>query len=391
MSKNWISLYILHIINDGYRACFFILLPFIAKDLQLPFSQVGILGASIGIVTMLIAIPGGFLAGRVGGFVILLYSLLTYSISLIVMAYAPTFWLLIPVFLLAGIGFGIFHTVGFSMVAKLSHEKHIGTQLANFTAVGDIGRVGIPVVVLFFIAMLGWKLVVIGMAVIGIIIFVTLHLTCTSLLKIKSGEEMAEHPWLWLKNAIELFKDKGFLIVTLANVLDQCAYNSMNIFLPFLLLARGATPATLGIFTGAFFAGSFIGKSVLGRMVDIIGYKKVFFISELLMAVSIVLLTLSPNLWLLFIFSVLVGIFSKGTSPVILTMVSKTVQNKHHIKGFAINETVAGVTITIAPLIAGVWADSYGLVSTFYLSAGFALLAIVPVLFYSTLRLKKSS
>ena len=52
------------------------LLPFIAKEFQLSFTQVGFLGSSLGTIAAIFAIPAGYLALRIGGFKVIFFALL---------------------------------------------------------------------------------------------------------------------------------------------------------------------------------------------------------------------------------------------------------------------------------------------------------------------------
>jgi MFS-type transporter involved in bile tolerance (Atg22 family) len=66
MSKDLKNLYILHILNDGFEASLLLLLPFIATDLHLDQIQVGVLGSTVKILYVFLALPAGYLAIKFG-------------------------------------------------------------------------------------------------------------------------------------------------------------------------------------------------------------------------------------------------------------------------------------------------------------------------------------
>lgn len=53
-------------------------------------------------------------------------------------------FLVVLFFILGAIGFGMFHAVSFSLVAKSSDQSNMGKNMGDFTSIGDIGRVCIP-------------------------------------------------------------------------------------------------------------------------------------------------------------------------------------------------------------------------------------------------------
>lgn len=141
------------------------------------------------------------------------------------------------------------------------------------------------------------------------------------------------------------------------------------------------SPATLGIFTGFYFVGNFLGKTVLGRFVDWFGNIKVFIAAELLMAINIVLFALSQNWLLVSIIAIVLGALTKGTVPVIQTMVAEATEQERSFEHvFALNALLVSVATVIAPLLFGIVADKQGIEAVFFISAGFALMAIVTAL-----------
>src|SRR5690242_6926716 len=95
-SIQFLSLNILHVLNDGYEASYLLLLPFIAKDMQLNLTQVGFLGTIVNAASIFLALPAGYIAAKIGGIKALLGALLMYSIGFLITGIAPNyFWLII--------------------------------------------------------------------------------------------------------------------------------------------------------------------------------------------------------------------------------------------------------------------------------------------------------
>ena len=150
-------------------------------------------------------------------------------------------------------------------------------------------------------------------------------------------------------------------------------------FIPFLLVHRGIPTALLGALSGAFFVGNMLGKVLVGRAVDKLGCFSVFVVSEIVMAVLLIYLSSETSTALIALISILLGAVTKGTVPVINTMVTNSVADRAlYAKAFGIASLVGGVAAVIAPSVYGLVAERFGIVAVFHLCACFALLAIIP-------------
>jgi MFS transporter, FSR family, fosmidomycin resistance protein len=374
-SAHFLLLNILHVFNDGYTASFLLLLPFIAKDIHLNLTEVGFLGTLFNSMSIILALPAGYIALKIGGMKTLMLGLLIYAIGFLVTGFAPNYWLLFFTFLIGGMGIGVFHPIGFALIAKWATKETRGKQMGNFTAVGEIGKIGISAIITFIIVYIGWRYTTMLFAVIAIIIGIIFYIIFIP--KTETIED--KHKNLSNVKIKEIITYKKFLFATAANFFDSFASSSLFIFLPFLLLKRGVSPALLGSFTAAFFIGSFVGKTALGRFVDKYSNTKVFIISELLMAFFILLLANSAAFLIIIICSIILGMFTKGTVPVLQTMVSEVAEHHEHFeKTFAVNAFIATTATTLAPVVLGFISDKLGIISAFNAMAIAALIATIP-------------
>ena len=253
--------------------------------------------------------------------------------------------------------------------------------MGNFTAIGNIGRIGLSTVITFVIAYIGWRNSSITFAVIGFLSFVLIYKGVnknTEHLEINQKQTASE-------NDVKSFlSNKKFILSTMSAFLDSFASSALFVFLPFLLLFRGVDPKVLGVFTAAFFVGNFLGKTALGRLTDKFGNTKVFIISEILMGILILILSNSTLFPIIIVSSIILGFFTKGTVPVITTMVSESIEGKSSFeKGFGINAFITSIATVLAPILLGFISYKYGIVSAFGVSAIFALLATIPAFIYT--------
>jgi FSR family fosmidomycin resistance protein-like MFS transporter len=381
--NNLLLLNLIHILNDGFESSFLLLLPFIANDLHLNLAQVGLLGTIESSIGLPLVFPAGLLAKKFGGLQVIAIAFFMYCFGYLATGFSPSFTVLIFTFALTGIGFGSFHSIAFALIAKWTDPTKRGLHIGNFTAIGDAGRIAISALLTFIIVYIGWRYTTLLYALIGIIaciIFSFLVFKKRDAITIKEKVQ---------KNIsfIEILKHKLFLLANLTNFLDTFASNSLFIFLPFLLLKRGINPSILGMFTAIFFVGNFLGKSLLGRFADKFGNTKTFIISELCMVCMIIILANMSSVIAIIGSSFVLGIFTKGTIPVIKTLISDSAEHHGNFeKAFSINNIVDKVGLTTAPILLGVISNQFGIVTAFNFCAAVAFLATIPAFVYHNVK-----
>ncbi|MBI3366057.1 MFS transporter [Candidatus Roizmanbacteria bacterium] len=383
MNLQLILLYILHIFNDGYQAAFLILLPFIAKDLHINLTQVGSLGSVIYIMEMVFSLPAGYLASRFDGLKILTVLMFLFGIGFSGLFFTSSLSTLLFPFLFVGVAYGIFHPIGFSLVAKWAKTHTRGRQLGDFTAIGDIGRITLPAIITYLVVLIGWKSTSLGFGISAFVLFFIAFMLYHSHKKIQTKvKEEHEHISIF-----QLLKNGRYMLAVIASMLDSMSSSSLFIFLPFLLLQKGIASSILGSFAAAYFVGNFLGKSVIGRLVDRFGNARVFISAEILMAVFIVFLTITKSPVFIVIFSLMVGALTKGTVPARTSMGIDALEgHKRFEKAIGLSAFFITAGGSLAPLIYGRIADIWGINATFYTSACIALLAIIPAIVFSLVK-----
>lgn len=371
----------LHILNDGFKASLLLFLPFIARDLNISLTKVGFLGTAVNSLEIFLAIPAGMIAAYVGGFRFLIITMLFYGLGYLFLSLSYTYVMIIIAFILAGISFGMFHPVAFSVVSKMFGKGERGSQLGNFTALGDLGRIGISSLTTFIITSIGWRQTAFFSFTLVLGLFVLFYLLFSYK---KRGIPKVDQEVLGPgPSYLDILKNRRFMLATSCFILDSFASSALFIFIPFLLLKRGVAPVYLGALTSTFFIGNMFGKVLLGKLVDRLGNVRVFIISEYLMALFIVVLAVSTNIPLIILSSILLGAFTKGTVPVLTSMVTEAVDHHgRYEKAFSLNAVFVGIGSTVAPLALGFLSDAFGITNAFYGASVLAVCATVPALLY---------
>jgi MFS transporter, FSR family, fosmidomycin resistance protein len=379
------SLNTLHILNDGMEASLLLLLPFIAKDIHISLFQVGILGALVNVFAIIVALQTGRITATLGGLKALIIALAVYSLGLLGVTFAHDFAWLVIMFAVAGLGFGIFHPVAFSLVSSWSSKEKRGSTMGSFTAIGEIGKVALPGLLTLAVVHVGWRKPGLLYAGIGLLVAACLYVFWQAQgRKDAAMPAKVASPVHW-----RVACNPRFLFAAATTFFDSIASASLFIFLPFLLLQRGTDPAILGSLVALFFIGSFAGKLYIGKLIDKLGSAKVFIITDVLMALFIVLLVQATWLPLIITFAVLLGVFTKGTPPILQTMVSESAESHGNFeKAFGLNAFISGFAITLTPLVLGLVSEKWGVSWAFYCMAIAAVLAIIPAWGFHTVAQK---
>lgn len=387
LSFRFASVSALHILNDGMEASLLLLLPFIAKDMGITFVQVGILGALVNVFAIVVALQTGRITAAVGGLRTLVVALFLYSLGFLGAAFSQNFTWLVVMFCLGGVGFGVFHPVAFSLIARWSSKEARGRAMGSFTAIGEIGKVALPGILTMLVVWAGWRMPAASYAVVGLVVSAVLYVLLRARRQVGTETASKANPHVHWRMAC----NKRFIFAAATTFFDSVASASLFVFLPFLLLHRGVDPALLGSLVALFFMGSFVGKIYIGKLVDKLGSGKVFIMTDVCMAIFILLLAHATLLPLIIVLSVILGVFTKGTPPILQTMVSESAEGHGNFeKAFGLNAFISGFALTLTPLFLGFVSETWGIVAAFHCMALAAFLAIIPAWGFHQLRPKVS-
>jgi MFS family permease len=117
---------------------------------------------------------------------------------------------------------------------------------------------------------------------------------------------------------------------------------------------------------------------LLGRAVDWLGEANLSRLGIVLLAVGVVGMPLSSNLWMLAVAVALIPLGTAFTFPCVTALLSRVIAPRERGLYMGMQQTYGGISRIIAPLFFG-WAfDSIGVSSPYYFSAAF-LLATLPL------------
>ena len=367
---------ILHLFNDGYLAAMPLVLPFAAEEFSIPLSMVGLLGSLLSFSGIILALPAGAAAARFGAVRLLSFAVLCYSIGFLLLGTAGGIAAIFAAFILGSIAFGIFHPIAFSAVAKESSSSQLGRNMGIFAATGDIGRIAFAAAVTFIIGLTSWRFTsfLYGIAALFLFLFCFIY----ALRRNDGNKETASKSKKKLDYSI--LKKKAFGLSNVASFLDSFANASLFIFIPFLLTFRGIDAAFIGVFTSVFFVGNLLGKVIMGRLTDRVKEEYLFIGCECCIFIALIILALSPSAVIISILALILGFFTKGTVPIVSTMIAQSVGETEYEAAYSVNSLSTSIANTLAPLFFGLLADILGVQTIFFACGIAALLAAIPAI-----------
>lgn len=116
----------------------------------------------------------GFLVDRVGALRVLLGGMGLFAGSIALAGLVPSYWLLLPVALLAGLGNSVFHPADYSILNASVDPRRIGRGYSVHSISGNLGWAVAPTVVFTLTAYFGWRAALVTVGGLGLAMVVVL-------------------------------------------------------------------------------------------------------------------------------------------------------------------------------------------------------------------------
>ena len=306
--------------------------------------------------------------------------------------------------LLVMAGFAVFHNLSFSYITANTDRSRLGRAMSDFTAIGDVGRIPLVSFAAFAAAysvgsMPGWRAICLAYGAFAIGAGLWLYCIRSSFAESsESGDASVSATGAPATDAataapsaakptrrnpfaaFAILKNRAVLLAMLGSMLNAFSNDRIFTFLPLLLVARGIDAKTIGSFALGFTLGSFAGKMACGRLIDMFGTRKIFIIAGISLTLLLCALLSSGNIVLTVLLALAIGIVTKGTVPVIQTIITEPVQGTQNYEAvFTVNSFGRGITNILTPVLFGGMASLWSMDAVYLLMAAVAALSIVPV------------
>jgi MFS family permease len=156
-----------HFVSHYYILLLAPLLPFVRADYGVSYLQIGLALTAFNVVSAGLQTPAGFLVDRIGARNLLIVGLLLGAVAFTIAGLVNSFWLLVAMFALAGIGNTVYHPADYTLLSNHVPSSRIGQAFSVHTFSGMLGSALAPGSLLLMQSQWGWRGAFIGAGALG--------------------------------------------------------------------------------------------------------------------------------------------------------------------------------------------------------------------------------
>ncbi|MBX9778117.1 MAG: MFS transporter [Xanthobacteraceae bacterium] len=362
-----------HALHDGFTDVIFVLLPVWQREFGLGYAEVGMLRGIYAGTMATFQIPAALLAERFGTALVLALGTALAGVGYCLAGISTGFAPLVLALFVGGLGASAQHPLGSALIARAFAGPRSLKALGTYNFAGDIGKMSVPAAAALLLTLMTWQPAVILLGVAGVV--------CAAIIFLLTPRYGPE-PAVAAKTEDEVtgaapasVSRIAFPVLLSIGVIDSAIRMAFLTFLPFLLVAKGASLPTIGLALTLVFAGGAAGKLVCAFIGARIGTVATVCLTEGLTAVLILaLLPLSLEAGMLLL--PMIGIVLNGTSSVLYGSVPDLVTPERRARAFSIFYTGSIGAGALAPPLFGIVGDLLGIDTALIVVAGVVLLTL---------------
>jgi MFS family permease len=157
-----------HFVSHYYIILLAPLLPFVRAEYGVSYTEIGLAFAAFNIVSAVLQTPAGFLVDRFGARILLVAGLIIGSAAFITVGLVDSFWILVAMFAIAGVGSTVYHPADYSLLSQHVPSDRIGQAFSVHTFAGMLGSAVAPASLLVMQSQWGWRGAFIGAGTLGV-------------------------------------------------------------------------------------------------------------------------------------------------------------------------------------------------------------------------------
>jgi len=359
-----------HLVNDTYSGFLNPIMPFIADKIGITMAIATVVMSIAHICSSLFQPLFGFFADNILKRAFIFWGLLLASIF-IPMAPTANNVVTLTLFIIAGsIGGSLFHPQATSFTVRFSKDN-FAKNMGIFISAGSIGFSFGPIISALVAQYFGLGMIPYT-AVIGLVVSFLMFSFVPKISNVDKQPERKE----FLKSFKIILSDKRIIILMLISMMKTLITNSSSILLPFLWKDMGRSPAYIGIALFLFIFMGSMGSLFSGKVEELIGAKKVFYISMIatLPMMALFVLTYRTYPMISIAIFVLMGFTTMLAMPLTMVMAQRIMPDYKSIVSGFINGFSWG-TVAVFLSLVGFSAQEFGITKVLF------IISFVPAIF----------
>lgn len=360
------TFYLLPLLAKSMSVYYFVLLPPLLAREFITASQVGYIGAlSIGmlvigalgvarwhlITSKLLVQIGAIMSLLCIG--VLAIGIASHNVVIIAMSFA-----------FIGFQTGIAMSAANALTAKYTSRGNRFGIMARMSMLGDLNRIIFPLIVAGSLYMGGLTIALSIMAIMAVLYVIIANSVPQAAVE-KTKADLSLPP-------ARLWHNRLFKFLVSMEFLDSFASSQLFVFIPILFLAKGYSIENTLILQTAIFIGYLSGRWWMGKLANKFSGIVSLTLAECGMIITIGLLLVNRQLAILYGLTLLLGVFARGTGPVLRALVFDSLSDHHMKRGTAIHVVAGDSGSALGQLLFGLLLAWTGAKTPFVVAAGIA-------------------
>jgi MFS family permease len=372
-----------HTFTHWYPATFFIILPYLAKELNLSYSQAGFLITLQALAGTLINFPAGMIVDVIGKTgLIMVISLAWIGIPYFFLGLVENYVIILFCMALVGVGNYLWHPAAMSVLSARYPDRR-GFALAIHSLGANLGDTVAPLVIGLALTFISWRTslffnIIPGLSM-GFILWRFLFNKSVSQGHEKGKSQTLRDYWTGIK---ELVRNKNLIFLSFLSGLRAMTQNGLATFLPIYLVKElNLNPALVGSYIAVMQGAGMVSSPFSGLISDKRGRKQIVNAGLFTTSLILFLLVFLNIRWLFIAVMAFLGFFLYSLRPVIFAWTMDVTPKEMGGTTVGILFGVQSLFMTISPLLCGIIADHFGLTWAFYFLAVTILCANILTIF----------
>jgi MFS transporter, FSR family, fosmidomycin resistance protein len=372
-----------HAMTHAYAAAFYLLLPFLAKDVGLTYSQVGLIIAVRQLMSTVVNLPAGMLVDTLGRRSLFMGLALAWAaVPYLLVGLTSSYAVILVSVGVVGVGNFLWHPAAITAISEMYPTRR-GYGLALHELGANLGETLTPLAAGFLLAALTWRRTLLVIVAAGLLLSLVIIRMMNHASRQRGAPPVRAPAFRDYARGLRVLARNGrLLILSMVSGVRAMTQIGLSTFLPLYLSNElHVAPALMGLYLAVVQASGMVATPIAGVLSDRLGPKRIA--TAGMFTTSVVILGFAAlHLGAAFVAALaLLGFFVYSMRPAIFRWAIGVVPREYEGTAVGVLFTTQAVLPTAMPLVGGYLGDRYGLLSIFYVIAGTVLVANLALLF----------
>jgi MFS family permease len=370
-----------HTFTHWCPATFYLLLPFLVKEMGLSYSQAGFLVTIRAAANLLVNVPAGMLVDIIGKKGLLMaLALIATGVPYFLVGVSHNFFWVALFMAFVGVGNYLWHPAAISTLSEKYPGKR-GFAIAIHAIGPNIGESLAPLLVGVLLLYLSWRNVLFLNLIPGVVIAFILWKFLFGRLDSRTQSKKGLSTKEYLAGMKKMAQNPSILALVFVAGMRSMTQQGLHTFLPiYLTHDLGLSSAVAGLYLSVTQTAGMIGTPIAGSISDQNGRKRVLTAGLFSTSIVLVILAYFQLTWLFITSLAFLGFFLYAVRPVIWAWVLDLSPKELGGSTVSFFSGSQSLLSSLSPVICGFIADRWGILAAFYFLAATVFVANLIVL-----------